>query len=332
MVITVCLRGCYLIIQGLATWAKSVWLLKSAAFLIAKSLITSSLAVDILCCRFSTARLPSVRHIDRTLFLFPGGYLTLREGGHLRAVPRQLRPEQHIRMDSPLRPRPCLLRCIVKLVDREVKVAIRARAQSIDPVDSRVSDKRAHAGVRGIVDDDGILLRVPKVNQSIRISLKPITRPLLRQARHAGLRADFTVRSLSPQQRSRDTIKITPARRPKEQRLSITAQRNPISAETKVLLRLPSHETVHGLAPDEGKELKLGVGARVAVEVAPGVPRGEVDDHQAIAAFGGGIGEVSDAGGVGGGEVGAEVEADVVEVGVAWRELGRVPWGTKERN
>jgi len=64
--------------------------------------------------------------------------------------------------------------------------------------------------------------------------------------------------------------------------------------------------------------LKLGVGARVAVEVAPGVAGGEVDDDEAVAAFGGGVGEVGDAGGVGGGEVGAEVEAEVVEVGVAW--------------
>jgi len=239
--------------------------------------------------------------------------------GDLRAVPGQLRPEQHVWMDSPLRSRPSLLRCIVKLIDGEVKVPIRPRRKSVHPIDSRVSDERAHAGVRGVVDDHGVLLRVPKVDQSVRIRLKPITGTLLRQARHASLRADFAVRSLSPQQRSRDTIKITPARRSKEQRLSITAQRNPISAETKVLLRLPSHETVHGLAPDEGQELKLGVGARVAVQVAPGVAGGEVDDHEAVATFGGGVGEVGDAGGVGGGEVVAEVEADVVEVGVAWR-------------
>ena len=173
---------------------------------------------------------------------------------------------------------------------------------------------------------------MPKVDQSVRIRLEPITRPLLRQARNARFGTHLAVRSLCPQQRSRDTIQITPTCRTKEQRLSITAQRDAISAETKILLRFAGHEAIDGLAPDEGKELKLGVGARVAVEVAPGVPRGEVDDHQAIAAFGGGIGEVSDAGGVGGGEVGAEVEADVVEVGVAWRELGRVPWGTKGRN
>jgi len=203
------------------------------------------------------------------------------------------------------------------LIDREVEVSIRRNRKGIYPVYARIPHKRAHAAVGRVVDDHGLLLRVTKIDQAIRIGLEPITRPLLRQTVHASLGPHLTRRSLRPQQRSRDTIQITPARRSKEKRMSITAQRNPIRAKAQILLRLSGHEAVNRLTPDERQELKLRVGARVAVEVAPGVAGGEVDDDEPVVAFGGGVGYVGDAGGVGGGEVGAEIEADVVEVGVA---------------
>ena len=50
------------------------------------------------------------------------------------------------------------------------------------------------------------------------------------------------------------------------------------------------------------------------VEVAPGGAGAEVDDDDAVAAFGGGVGDVGYAF-PGGGQGGAEVEAHVVEVG-----------------
>jgi len=117
-----------------------------------------------------------------------------------------------------------------------------------------------------------------------------------------------------PQPRGGDTIQIPRPHRAPIKRFPIRRQRDPIGAKGDVRDgQARAGDGVDGFAPDVGDELLLGADGGVAVEVAPGGAGAEVDDYEAVAAFGRRVGDVGDSE-AGGGEVWAEVEADVVEV------------------
>ena len=68
----------------------------------------------------------------------------------------------------------------------------------------------------------------------------------------------------------------------------------------------------------------------VAVEVAPCFAGAKISHHDAVATLGGGIGDVCDALAGGAGEVGAQVESDVIEVAVWIGDGGREENGLED--
>lgn len=69
------------------------------------------------------------------------------------------------------------------------------------------------------------------------------------------------------------------------------------------------------LAPDLLEVALRGGDVHRVVEVAPAFARADVDDHEAVAALLRRVGDVDDAG-ARGGDVGPEIDAEIVEVGV----------------
>lgn len=100
------------------------------------------------------------------------------------------------------------------------------------------------------------------------------------------------------------------------QSLSIRGQCDTIGAEIQVGEWQARLSAVYDFAPQVLYVLLFDVYGVVAVEMAPSLAGAKVGHYNTIAALGGGIGDVCDALAGGAGEVGAQVEANVVEVRV----------------
>src|SRR5437763_1148883 len=77
-----------------------------------------------------------------------------------------------------------------------------------------------------------------------------------------------------------------------------------------------AHEKL--VAFDDGDEALFAFGGRVVGEATPAFAGVEIDDDDAIGAFGGGVGDVGVTGGAAG-----EVKADIVQVRLFQRDIGR---------
>lgn len=101
-------------------------------------------------------------------------YPPLCQGGHLRTIVGQLRPEENIRVDPPVGSWPSLLRCPHELIGIEVKPAAGRDTERIDPVDPGIPNKGLDAGIGRIVEDDGFLVSISHIDEAVRVCLETI--------------------------------------------------------------------------------------------------------------------------------------------------------------
>lgn len=160
------------------------------------------------------------------------------------------------------------------------------------------------------------------VDEPVRVGLHAIRDAGLGVLVYCSLREDLAVLVVGEQIRGRDGVEVALRDGFPVERATVGAESDAVGAESHVpdfvavLVR-----GVEWYAPDVGDELVALVRDGKAIEVPPGLPCAQVDDDDPVAAFGGAVGDVGDALAARS-EFGAQVEADVVEVGVAVCDCG----------
>ena len=86
-----------------------------------------------------------------------------------------------------------------QLVVGEVKVAVEAGRERVDPVDSRVSHEQGVCTVRWIVEADGILFHITVVDEAVCIRLHAIGDASLSVLNHCFFCQDLGVRAIGDQ-------------------------------------------------------------------------------------------------------------------------------------
>lgn len=199
-----------------------------------------------------------------------------------------------------------------KLILRKVKIPIRGHSHRIRPSDPRIPQKHARDPRTGIEDINCILLKMTRIDPPIRVRLQAIRRAHHRHTHHAPLRPNLARRPIITQPRRRNPMQVRPAHRSPIQHLPIRRQSDAVGA-AGAENEAGAGEGVYGLAPDIEGRLRGGADLGGVVEVAPGGFGAEVHGDEGVAAGGAGVGDVGYAE-AGGGEGGAQVEADVVEI------------------
>ena len=234
---------------------------------------------------------------------------------------RQRHAIQHKRPDPQIHA-PLLARRAEQLVLREVEIPVCADAHRVRPVDPWIPYKRLHRPVGRVERDDRVGLDAARVHEPVRVALQPVRDALLRQRLHGARGHELRGRALGAQQRRRHAEQVPPADDAVVECRAVGGERDAVGAERHRRNGLAhARVAVDGRAPDLQEEAGLRPHGWDIVEVAPRGPRAEVNDHDPVAAFGGGVGDVGDAF-AGGGQRGAQVETDVVEVRV-WEGDGR---------
>ena len=200
------------------------------------------------------------------------------------------------------------------MIFREIDIPIRRHRERVRPLQPRVPREYRDGLVRRVEDLDAVVLEITTVDEAVAIGFETIGLTLLPTVRHRRLGFELAREAAVAQALRGDAVQIAAADDAPVERRAIRAQSDTVGAEAAVGDgRGGAGVVVEGLAPDEGGDAELGAEVGGVVEVAPGLAGAEVDGDEAVAAFGAGVSHVGDAL-ARGGEMGAEVEAHVVDV------------------
>jgi len=202
------------------------------------------------------------------------------------------------------------------LILRKIQIPIRRNRHTIRPANPRIPYKHTQQPSRRIEDIDSVLFEITQIDEPVAVRLEAVGDAFLAVRDHGCLSADFGEGGVVAQARGGDAVQIAARDGGPVEGFAVGAGRAGDDA------LVGAGDAVDGLAPDELEELLLGADLRDVVEVAPRGAGAEVDDDEAVAAFGAGVGDVGDSL-ARGGDVRPEVETDVVEV------LGR--WSVRSR-
>lgn len=189
---------------------------------------------------------------------------------------------------------------------------------SVYPVDPRITHKSDDASVGGVVDIDCFVFHGSNIDEAVRVGLHTIVDALLTTALYGSLSENFTAVALVPQTLGGDGVESPRSQRCPVEVFAVGAKSNAVGSKGEVSV---GHARVGNgvdlVAPDDGKKLLFGVDSWVSVQVAPAGAHANVDNHNTVPAFGRGVGKIRHALVTGdAGEVGSQVEADIIEVRV----------------
>jgi hypothetical protein len=210
----------------------------------------------------------------------------------------------------------------VELVGGDVEVAVVGEAEGVGPEECGVVGDGLDEAVGGDLLD-GVAVVVGGVDVAVGVLLEAVGGGFAGDEVYGGDDLGFGL-GLVAEGGGADAVEFGAGEGAVEDSAAVVADGDAVGAELDGSGGLAGFGGVDGAAFGEDDEAGLGDGAGVVVEAAPGFAGGEVDDDDAVGAVAGGVGDVgdaSDAVSVFGAD--GEVEADVVEVGVEARDVGR---------